>query len=510
MLTVRVGLGLAEDGHLRLEPARSRYCAVVAITSLWLPPLPQTNDGQLDVASATLANGPALSAARAATAATVATTRRVAFAFFDSFGMGVPVDVTSFRLSGRVDDSTTGRVCDARSSRARRDRRHRSATALSSSARRSRFLCRPGADPMSERERLGEAVRLHELAVQERASGRAAAALPSCIGALAILEREHGDPVDVAAVLNTLGVIHEDLSRYGEAEAAFQRAASILAEVEGDDEVLGRVRVQTLANRARLERVQGRLDEAERLFLEALAVAEAAFGAAGGELPPLLNDLAVVYKYAARFDEAKALYRRALAAVEAALGPEHPEAATIWHNLGGIEHARGRFAEGEVFAQRSVEIREAALGADHPAVAADVAALAALVQEQGRLDEAEALYCRAVTVFEAALGPDHYELAVNCNNLGALQAARGQAAEAEALYRRALRIKEALLGLDHPDVAMTVHNLAVLRAGQGRAEEAETLFRRALGIFEASLGAAHPKSRACRRELELLLGAPRQ
>jgi hypothetical protein len=57
---------------------------------------------------------------------------------------------------------------------------------------------------------------------------------------------------------------------------------------------------------------------------------------------------------------------------------------------------------------------------------------------------------------------------------------------------------------------MTVHNLAVLRAGQGRAEEAETLFRRALGIFEASLGAAHPKSRACRRELELLLGAPRQ
>jgi tetratricopeptide (TPR) repeat protein len=195
--------------------------------------------------------------------------------------------------------------------------------------------------------KIGKAVRLHELALRERMAGRPADALPACLDALAILEPELGrSSPDVANVLNTLEAIREDLSEYGEAEACYRRAAAILDGIEGDDEVLVRVRVRTLASLAGIERVQGRLDEAERLFLEALGLAEAAFDPDGPELAPLLNNLAMVYKYAARFDEAEALYRRALAAVEASLGPEHPEAAAIWHNLGGIEHARGRHAEG--------------------------------------------------------------------------------------------------------------------------------------------------------------------
>jgi tetratricopeptide (TPR) repeat protein len=95
-------------------------------------------------------------------------------------------------------------------------------------------------------------------------------------------------------VLNTLGAIREGLSEYGEAEACYRRAAEILDGIKGDDEVLVRLRVQTLANLAGIERVQGRLDEAGRLFLEALALAEAAFDPSGPELASLLNNLAMV------------------------------------------------------------------------------------------------------------------------------------------------------------------------------------------------------------------------
>src|SRR5207244_8354889 len=147
--------------------------------------------------------------------------------------------------------------------------------------------------------------------------------LAACIDALAILERKQGSAsADVAKVLNTLGVIREDLSDYGAAEADYRRAAAILAGIDGDDGVLLRLRLQTTANLARIHRVQGRLEDAERLYLEAIAVAESAFEPDGPELPSLLNDLAVVYKYAARFDEAEALYRRALALVEASRGPD--------------------------------------------------------------------------------------------------------------------------------------------------------------------------------------------
>jgi hypothetical protein len=132
-------------------------------------------------------------------------------------------------------------------------------------------------------------------------------------------------------------------------------------------------------------------DAAERLYLAAIAAAEKHYGTGVVEVNPLLNDLAVVYKYAARFDEPK----RALGVVEAARGADHIDTATIWHNLGGVEHARGRFVDGEIYARRSVQIRETVLGPDHVAVAADLAALAALVQEQRRCDEAENLYRQA-------------------------------------------------------------------------------------------------------------------
>ena len=126
-------------------------------------------------------------------------------------------------------------------------------------------------------------------------------------------------------------------------------------------------------------------DAAERLYLAAIAAAENHYGTGVVEVARLLNDLAVVYKYAARFDEPK----RALGVVEAARAADHIDTATIWHNLGGVEHARGRFVDGEIYARRSVQIRETVLGQDHVAVAADLAALAALVQEQRRCDEAE-------------------------------------------------------------------------------------------------------------------------
>jgi len=242
---------------------------------------------------------------------------------------------------------------------------------------------------------LDEAARLFGHALEEWADGRPAQALQTCLDALAITERTLGPSLDTIGILNTLSGIRLDLSDYQGAFDASQRASAMVSMLVVDDDdtpVHAQVRIHTIATLARVERTLGRLEAAEQHYLEALTAAEAQAGADDASLAPMLNDLAVVYKYAARYDEAVTLYRRALAAIETSLGPEHADAATVWHNLGGIEHSRGRHAEGESYARRSVQIREAALGPEHPAVAADIAALAALVQEQGRLDEADTLY----------------------------------------------------------------------------------------------------------------------
>jgi tetratricopeptide (TPR) repeat protein len=296
------------------------------------------------------------------------------------------------------------------------------------------------------------------------------------------------------------GVAHEERAEYAAAETEYRRAVALVTTIEDD-----RLRVLAQARLAGIERVLGRLDAAEARLMAALETAETRLGADDPQTAAVLNDLAVVYKYAARFDDAEALYRRALENT-----PDEFAQATIWHNLGGIEHARGRHAAGEPYARRSVELRERVLGPDHLAVAADIAALAALVQEQGRLDEAERLYRRAMTIQEAELGPDHYELAVNCNNLGALNAARGEPETAQRFYERAVRIKRTLLGDDHPDLAMTLHNLGVLHARVGDHDAAAERLERSHAIFTTALGPDHPKTRASRRELQRLPAAVRR
>ncbi len=207
------------------------------------------------------------------------------------------------------------------------------------------------------------AVRLHDVAGERRAAGRPADGLASCERALAILERECGDGhPDVANVLLTLGEVHEDPGGYAEAERCYRRAVAIMRALPLDQKVLVRLRVQALVHLGGIERVHGRLDGAEAVLLDALALAETDLCADDLDVATACNALGMVYKYAGRFDEARERYDRALALLETAHGPDAPALASLFRNVGGLEHARGRHADGEPHARRSVAIRERALG----------------------------------------------------------------------------------------------------------------------------------------------------
>jgi tetratricopeptide (TPR) repeat protein len=241
---------------------------------------------------------------------------------------------------------------------------------------------------------------------------------------------------------------------------------------------------------------RGRYREAEPVFLEALAVAEQAFGSDHLEVATPLNNLAVCYKYMARYLDAGPLYQRALAITERSLGPEHPEVATLYHNLGGLEHAARNWARGEPFARKSVRIRTRTLGPDHPDVASDLTALAALLDQQKKHVEAERLYRRALAIVERVYGPESHAVAVNLNNLAAVRHARGAVKDAERMYRRAIEIETTALGAHHPKAGFSINNLAVLLKSKAPAEAA-SLFRRALDIFARALGTTHPNVGVC-------------
>jgi tetratricopeptide (TPR) repeat protein len=305
--------------------------------------------------------------------------------------------------------------------------------------------------------------------------------------------------MDTSGTVTNLIQRGDALARAGNAaaaERAYCRAAAHLRRAGRPARRVSRRLVRALTQAGDLRQQQGRYREAERLLLEAIAVAERAFGATHLEVSAPLNNLAVCYKYLARFAEAGPLYQRALAISEEALGPDHPEVATVYHNLGGLEHAAGNWLRGEPFARKAVRIRRRALGPDHPDVAADLTALAALLDRQEKYAEAERLYRRALRIVERVHGPEHHTVAVNLNNLAAIYQARGRVKAAEQMYRRALDIDTRCLGEGHPKVAYCTNNLAVLLMAR-RPREAASLFERALALFRRTLGPAHPNVGVC-------------
>jgi predicted O-linked N-acetylglucosamine transferase (SPINDLY family) len=212
-----------------------------------------------------------------------------------------------------------------------------------------------------------------------------------------------------------------------------------------------------------------------------------------------------------RLDDAEALYREALAA-----DPFHAEAL---HMLGVLAHGRGELATAIALVERAVAINprlpaaqhnlakmlaqagrpDAAIAHYRAAVALDPDhhaarfGLATALQRQGRLDE-------AVQAHQALLAtaPNHRDGLVN---LGAALEELGRLDEAATVLRRALAAA--------PDDVAALNNLGNVLQRQGAAEAATDCFHRALAAapdnpdIEANLGNALQKqglideARAC-------------
>lgn len=75
------------------------------------------------------------------------------------------------------------------------------------------------------------------------------------------------------------------------------------------------------------------MDEAYEALEEALSISRELLGESHSQVAVVLGALAQVHHSQGRREEAEDLYRQALAMLEDTLGPEHPELAATWFNL---------------------------------------------------------------------------------------------------------------------------------------------------------------------------------
>ncbi len=216
------------------------------------------------------------------------------------------------------------------------------------------------------------------------------------------------------------------LGAYAEAEEAID-AALALARV-GSEDPMELAQIQD--TRGVLLKSGGRYDEARAAYEEA----RRAYEAAGLHEPAtLLHNLAGLACACDEFVEAEGLARRAIAA-----RGEDDEPLALAQDIAGLGDAlagQGRATEAEA-SYRDAIARMRAIAPEHPEIGYALHNLADLLSEVGRDQDAVAAYREAIAHKARALGERHHEVAASEANLAALLAPR-DAAAARALAVRA-------------------------------------------------------------------------
>lgn len=158
-------------------------------------------------------------------------------------------------------------------------------------------------------------------------------------------------------------------------------------------------------------------------FESALNLAEVRYGSDDPRIAIELNNLAEVHRLQGSLEQAESLYLRAIALDEQALAPDSPELATSLNNLALVYRAQDRLGEAERLYERSLSILQSAHGPYHPKVAKSLNNLAVLYEAQGRIRDARTLLDRAVAVSQETLGAEHPTTMTLTENLASMETA---------------------------------------------------------------------------------------
>jgi tetratricopeptide (TPR) repeat protein len=215
----------------------------------------------------------------------------------------------------------------------------------------------------------------------------------------------------------------------------------------------------------------GKYDEAEPLFVEALAQIETKLGRDNPRVEVPLNNLAYNYLALRKYAAAEEAFRRVLALREAGsvAKPSHGLASAL-NSLGAALSAAGKFVEAEKMLLAGLAMREQVLGLEHDDVAISLTALGKLYIATGRYEQADKALARALAIVESASGKDHSDVAAILHEQGRSQQKQGRTDQAEQLLQRALAIRLRKRP-GHPDTVDTASVLAALYrlAGNGAA-----------------------------------------
>ena len=246
-----------------------------------------------------------------------------------------------------------------------------------------------------------------------------------------------------AAVVNNLGLLHNERGDYRAAVPLLEQAVAIHRESLGPDHV---TYAAALANLGAQFLLLGDHANAEELLGD-MAIRRRVLGDGHIAVAEGFDHLGALQSAKGRLDLAEPLIRRGLETYRAVLGDGHPEVAKSIHNLAGQYLASGHPALAARFLAEMDPVLQAALAQDepHPQWAHTLDMWAEAFAEVGNVVAAEPLVRQALDLLTAALGQGHPHLAHPLRRLSRICAATGRADEARSLMWQASAITDGVV-----------------------------------------------------------------
>ena len=309
--------------------------------------------------------------------------------------------------------------------------------------------------------------------------------------ALQVIEKtnESLTPMLHECILNNFGQFYQEKREFKESLKLYEEAL-IINQRENESDNLNVATIYN--NQAGIYQAQGNLSKALQLYLRAYNIRKNFLGSEHPEVANVLNNIACLYEDEGNYEEALKLFLQALDIREKKLGKEHPFVANSVSNLASLYVKIGEYKEAMKCFQRSLKIYSNRNDTKHPRFARDLSSLGSLCMLLGNYEDGILFCCRALLIQENTIGPTHPDIVQTLNNLAGLYKCVGKFEEALQLYLRALRITICKYGRESLETAQILNNLSELYSCTGKYKKGIFICKKALKIRKSMLGNKHP------------------
>ena len=270
------------------------------------------------------------------------------------------------------------------------------------------------------------------------------------------------DMLEIASILNCLGVLHFHMS---------------------NDEMNGK----------------SNSDRAMYLYREALSIRRAVLGPnhSSTEVATILNNIGRIHYMRGDNELALETYNQAHEMRLQLLGSDHIDTAVCSYNIGQTYHASGKYCEAMVLYKEFLLVARKQLGPHHRDIANMLKCIAQVYHTRKEYTMAKQMYEESLYVARIALGngntpTDYYpEIACILNKYGNLLYEANQLDESLEIYKQGLIVERAVLDKYHPNLVITLTNIGQILKLQSRYTDALIYYEEALTIQRQSLGDSH-------------------